>query len=95
MQSLSAGDLFTLSDFPNDDQNKQYLVVDAWFESVNNAHDWGHGGGAFFRSAFTLIAAGQTFRPHMAARSRASKGPRRRSSSGRTAKRSPPTSTAA
>ncbi len=66
VQALSAGDLFTLSDFPSDDQNKEYLIVDAWFDAVNNAHQTGDsGGGGYFHSAFTLIAAAQTFRPNM------------------------------
>ena len=44
VQGLSAGDLFTLSDFPSDDQNKQYLIVDAYFDAVNNTHQTGAGG---------------------------------------------------
>ncbi len=67
VQGLNAGDLFTLSDFPIEDQNKQYLIADAWFDSVNNAHQTGDsGGGGYFHSAFTLIAAVETFRPQMA-----------------------------
>lgn len=66
VQSLGAGDLFTLSDFPNDDQNKQYLIVEAAFDAVNNAHDSGDGGDGSFRSAFGLVPAAQTFRPQQA-----------------------------
>jgi type VI secretion system secreted protein VgrG len=63
VQGLGAGDLFTLSEFPIEDQNKKYLVVAAWFDSVNNAHDSGGEEGGFFHSAFTLIESSQSYRP--------------------------------
>jgi type VI secretion system secreted protein VgrG len=67
VQGLGAGDLFTLSDFPTEDQNKQYLVVDGWYDAVNNTHQTGgHDDAGSFHSTFTLIDAAQTYRPHLA-----------------------------
>ncbi len=67
VQSLGAGDLFFLSDFPIEDQNQQYLIVSASFEALNNAHDTGADAEAgYFRSAFTVIDAVDSYRPTMA-----------------------------
>jgi type VI secretion system secreted protein VgrG len=66
VQGLGAGDLFTLSELPGEDRNKEYLVIDACFDAVNNAHDTGGGEGGFFHSAFTLIDSTRTYRPQTA-----------------------------
>ncbi len=66
VQSLGAGDLFSLSDFPIDDQNQQYLIVSASFEALNNAHETGTDDEAgYFRSAFTVMDAVDSYRPPM------------------------------
>ncbi len=66
VQSLGAGDLFTLADFPLEDHNQEYLIVSASFDAQNNAHDAGADGQeGYFRSAFTVIDAVDSFRPLM------------------------------
>jgi type VI secretion system secreted protein VgrG len=41
VRGVGAGNLFTLTGFPNDNQNKRYLVITASYDSVNSSHDTG------------------------------------------------------
>jgi type VI secretion system secreted protein VgrG len=41
VRGVGAGNLFTLAGFPNESQNKQYLVITSSYDAVNSSHDAG------------------------------------------------------
>jgi type VI secretion system secreted protein VgrG len=41
VRGVGAGNLFTLTGYPSDKQNKQYLIVAATYDSMNSSHDTG------------------------------------------------------
>ena len=61
-RGLSTGSLFTLTGFPDADQNKQYLVTSETIVLENNGFESGDWGTVKFRSAITAIDAKTPFR---------------------------------
>lgn len=60
---LAVGALFSLADFPREDQNKEYLVVSANYQIEVNADESGAGAAApAFRCQFAAIDARRPFR---------------------------------
>ena len=66
VRGIGAGNLFGLIEFPNEDQNKQYLIVSASYDAKNNAHDAGDGGDGHFTMSFTAMDSQVPFRPALA-----------------------------
>jgi len=69
VSALAAGDVFALTGFPNQDEDKSYLIVSSTFEVANNAFQTGPRGAALqpegtnFRWAFTAIDHTVPYRP--------------------------------
>jgi type VI secretion system secreted protein VgrG len=63
VRGIGVGDLFGLTEFPNEDQNKQYLIVSATYDAKNNAHDTGDSGDGHFTMSFTAMDSQVPFRP--------------------------------
>jgi type VI secretion system secreted protein VgrG len=64
VRGLGAGDLFSLVDFPNVNQNKEYLITLATYDAANNAHDSGNDGSeSHFHFSLTAIDSSVPFRP--------------------------------
>jgi len=73
---LAVGALFTLENFPREDQNKQYLVVRAHYQIHVNADESGIGGaGPAFRCEFSAIDAARRFRAARVTRKPIVEGP--------------------
>ncbi|MBH3822763.1 type VI secretion system spike protein VgrG1a, partial [Pseudomonas aeruginosa] len=63
VRGIGAGDLFRLSGYPRDDQNREYLVVGAEYRVVQELYETGSGGaGSQFESELDCIDASQSFR---------------------------------
>jgi type VI secretion system secreted protein VgrG len=63
-RGLGAGALFTLADFPRDDQNKEYLVVSAQYQLHAAIFETGGGtADADFKSHLSMIDSQTQFRP--------------------------------
>ncbi len=63
-RGLGVGNLFTLSGFSRQDQNREYLIVGIRYYLVQESLETGGGGGsAQFESHLTCIDAQQSFRP--------------------------------
>ncbi|TBU75577.1 type VI secretion system tip protein VgrG [Pseudomonas daroniae] len=63
-RGLGSGHLFSLTDYPRDDQNREYLIVDADYTITQDLYESGRGDEVFqFDSNLTCIDAGQVFRP--------------------------------
>jgi type VI secretion system secreted protein VgrG len=63
-RGLGSGHLFSLSGFGREDQNREYLIVQARYElSQESLESGGSGEGAQFSSRLACIAAQQNFRP--------------------------------
>jgi type VI secretion system secreted protein VgrG len=64
VRGLSPGALFSLTDFPRADQNKEYLVVEATYEISGGSYESGTGDDAeLFRCTFAAIEGQRPFRP--------------------------------
>ena len=61
-RGLGAGHLFKLTNYPRDDQNREYLVVAASYQISQESVESGHGGGGQYHSALTCIEASQPYR---------------------------------
>jgi type VI secretion system secreted protein VgrG len=62
-RGLGAGDLFTLADFPRDDQNKEYLITSANYHMHAAVLGSGSSGGSDrFNASYTLIDSQTQFR---------------------------------
>jgi type VI secretion system secreted protein VgrG len=61
-RGLSSGCKFTLADFPRDDQNKEYVVVQAVYDLAANPSESGVGQDAHFRCAVQCIDSKIQFR---------------------------------
>ncbi|TWE06780.1 type VI secretion system secreted protein VgrG [Pseudomonas sp. AG1028] len=63
-RGLGSGHLFSLTDYPRDDQNREYLIVDAEYTITQDLYESGRGSESFqFDSNLTCIDASQVFRP--------------------------------
>ena len=63
VRGLGAGNLFQFIDFPNADQNKQYLVVRATYDAANPPHQAGSASGAgHFNFSFSAMDSQVPFR---------------------------------
>ncbi|WP_027908496.1 type VI secretion system Vgr family protein [Pseudomonas sp. URMO17WK12:I4] len=63
-RGLGSGHLFSLTDYPRDDQNREYLIVDAEYTITQDLYESGRGSDSFqFDSSLTCIDASQVFRP--------------------------------
>jgi len=64
-KGVAVGSLFTLEDFPRDDQNREYLVVAANHDLRFGDYEAlpGGGGGSDYRCSFVAMPSSQQFRP--------------------------------
>jgi len=64
--NLAVGSIFTLTDYPRDDQNREYLVISTNYQLVNNAYVSGSHGAAAGHSechcSFTVVDSSVQFR---------------------------------
>lgn len=94
-RGLGVGNLFSLTGFSRQDQNREYLIVGIRYYVVQESlESGGGGGGAQFESHLTCIDAQQSFRPWPAPTSPWCKAHRQPAWWGLPAKRSGPTNTA-
>jgi type VI secretion system secreted protein VgrG len=75
VRGIGSGDLFTLTDYPRDDQNKEYLIVSASYSIHVGDHESGGSGGDEFRSSLTLLDSQVPFRPAIRLRKFRVEGP--------------------
>ncbi len=75
VRGIGSGDLFTLSDYPRDDQNKEYLVLSASYRIHVGSYESGGSGEDEFRSGLTLLDSKVPFRPPLRTRKRRVEGP--------------------
>ncbi len=62
-RGLAVGNLFTLTDFPRDDQNLEYLIVEANYELESDAFETGSGdSGEIFTCGFTALDTSNVYR---------------------------------
>jgi type VI secretion system secreted protein VgrG len=95
-RGLSAGALFTLSDHPRDDQNREFLITaaDTEIAGVGYGTD-GKNASTEFRCAFQAVGKEHSYRAPGTARKPVVQGPQTAMVVGKAARRSGPTSTAA
>ena len=75
-RGVSCGALFSLTGYPRDDQNKEYLVIDAAYFIVNSDPETGGGGAtASFDVDFTALDSQTPFRPARVTPSSIVRGP--------------------
>ena len=60
---LTVGALFSLTDYPRDDQNKQYLIVGATYHAATNPQASGGAGEREFQGSYTLVLSSKAYRP--------------------------------
>ncbi|MEE9318982.1 MAG: type VI secretion system tip protein TssI/VgrG [Granulosicoccus sp.] len=60
--NLVAGSLFTLTDFPRDDQNREYLLVSTNYDLVNNSYVSGSTGSSECHCSFTAVDSSEQYR---------------------------------
>ncbi|HVY37533.1 MAG TPA: type VI secretion system tip protein TssI/VgrG [Polyangia bacterium] len=65
VRGLGAGNLFTLTDFPNEDENKEYLITAATYDARNNEFQTGGGQEGYFRFSFTAVDSQVPYRPRL------------------------------
>ena len=64
VRGLGTGNLFTLADFPNGPDNKQYLIVSSTYDSKNNErHSGGQQVDGYFHYSFAAIDSQVPYRP--------------------------------
>jgi type VI secretion system secreted protein VgrG len=61
-RGLGTGHLFKLSNYPRDDQNREYLAISATYRIAQESVESGGGGGEQFESSLICIEASQPFR---------------------------------
>lgn len=61
-KGLMSGGLFTLANYPREDQNKEYLVVSVTHKMQMDTFEAGSGGGASYSNSFTVIESGTPYR---------------------------------
>jgi type VI secretion system secreted protein VgrG len=64
-RGLAVGSLFELTDYPREDQNREYLIVSATHQMVSEAYASGSstGSGADYTCTFTALHSKQPYRP--------------------------------
>src|SRR5260370_12045686 len=64
-RGLTAGSLFTLTDYPRSDQNREYLITATSCQASSNKYGsgGGEGDGDGFTCRFAAILSAQQFRP--------------------------------
>jgi type VI secretion system secreted protein VgrG len=63
-RGMMSGGLFSLANYPREDQNREYLVVSVNHNMHIDAFEaGGHGGGAAYTNSFTVIESSTPFRP--------------------------------
>src|SRR5262245_41020159 len=64
-KGIEVGALFTLEDFPREDQNREYLIVGASYDlQFGDYEALPQGGGTEYRRSFVAMPSSQQFRPH-------------------------------
>lgn len=61
-RGLAAGYLFTLTEFPRDDQNREYLIVSATHEMSVSTYESGAGGEDYYACSIAAMDSKQQFR---------------------------------
>ncbi len=61
-RGMISGGLFTLSNYPRDDQNRQYLVVSVSHNMHMDGFESGSGGGAAYTNSFTVVESSTPYR---------------------------------
>jgi type VI secretion system secreted protein VgrG len=74
-RGLATGALFTLSEHPRDDQNREFLITAADTEIVGLGYSSGGGGSTEFRCAFSAVGKEHSYRPPAIARKPFVQGP--------------------
>jgi type VI secretion system secreted protein VgrG len=62
-RDIAVGRLFTLTNFPRRDQDREYLIVSADWELVDNPYETAPDQPATYRATFTAMQSKQQFRP--------------------------------
>ena len=64
-RGLAVGSLFELTDYPREDQNREYLIVSATHQVESDAYSSGSGSGAeeVYSCSFTALHSKQPYRP--------------------------------
>jgi type VI secretion system secreted protein VgrG len=62
-RGLAVGSVFSLTDFPRDDQNREYLITSATYEARNNEYTGGGEDDPNFDCSFTGMSSAEQFRP--------------------------------
>jgi len=62
VRGVGAGHLFKLTNYPREDQNREYLVISASYQIAQESAESGHGGGDQFNSSLVCIEATQPYR---------------------------------
>ncbi|HLK93645.1 MAG TPA: type VI secretion system tip protein TssI/VgrG [Polyangia bacterium] len=75
VRGIGCGNVFTLTDYPREDQNKEYLIIGASYSINVGQYESGGGGGEEFRSGLTLLDSKIPFRPAIRARKHRVEGP--------------------
>ena len=75
VRGIGAGDLFTLTNYPRDDQNKEYLIVGAFYTIHVGDYESSGTGGDEFHSGLSLLDSKIPFRPPVRARKHRVEGP--------------------
>jgi type VI secretion system secreted protein VgrG len=65
VMGLGVGALFTLSLYPREDQNQEYLIVSARYHLDTNAYESGSGQEEEFEGQYTLIPSKTPYRPRI------------------------------
>jgi len=63
IREVAVGRLFTLTNAPRADQNREYLIISARYEMLDNPYETAPGDEASFRCSFTSLQSRQQFRP--------------------------------
>ncbi|MBN1669513.1 MAG: type VI secretion system tip protein VgrG [Kiritimatiellae bacterium] len=76
-RGVCPGYKFALTEYPREDQNREYLVTSAGYQAANPAYESGAGGGAgaVFSCRFTGVDASKQFRPPRATPTPVVQGP--------------------
>ncbi|PTU76587.1 type VI secretion system tip protein TssI/VgrG, partial [Pseudomonas mangrovi] len=62
VRGVGAGHLFKLTNYPREDQNREYLVISASYQIAQESAESGRGGGDQFNSSLVCIEATQPYR---------------------------------
>ena len=61
-RGLGAGHLFKLTNYPREDQNREYLAISASYQIAQESGESGYGGGQQYQSSLVCIEASQPYR---------------------------------